>query len=394
MRLGVVISVMPEPSEQKDRDSAKSNGSPPDARKAAAAVEAPYRSVEAAPDKGARQVGRGLPENLPTAIEDAYKLVTFAASQGLTLKEEDVRAVLNAREALKTAELDVNAELGFWAAYRALSAAVQPVSVGSIQATNPLYGRDVRTLVFFGPWRRVSEARFAARRYSWFVAITLAIALILQVWWLIGTGALNQVELVELTLEKLTAEGKAGSQDISDLMDQLSAANVLLADFTLFDSLLLNALGGAEKATQLTSAVGSLLMRNQLSVIELFFMPILYGLLGAGTFVIRRISDEISKTAYDPEHLVIYNLRILLGGLAGLSAAWFLPVNVADATLAAGADPDTVNQITQDFLNAVGPWAAAFAAGYSVELLFAAMDRFVGAFAGGDRAGTRPVVKD
>jgi|tagenome__1003787_1003787.scaffolds.fasta_scaffold20728333_1 hypothetical protein len=98
------------------------------------------------------------------------------------------------------------------------------------------------------------------------------------------------------------------------------------------------------------------------SFIGKFLLPVLYGMLGAVAFVLRRLSDETQAPALlrDPRNR--YSLRVPIGALSGLAAGWLL--QPAAGTVA----------------SSLSPFAIAFVAGYSAELVFTAMDRIVSAF--------------
>ena len=91
-----------------------------------------------------------------------------------------------------------------------------------------------------------------------------------------------------------------------------------------------------------------------------FLLPVLYGMLGAIAFVLRRLSDD-QEVVRDPRNR--YSLRVPIGALSGLAAGWLLQPTAGTVT------------------SSLSPFALAFVAGYSAELVFAAMDRIVGAFA-------------
>jgi len=104
-----------------------------------------------------------------------------------------------------------------------------------------------------------------------------------------------------------------------------------------------------------------------------YLMPLLYGLLGAAAYVMRSLSKEISEVTFSNVSNVRFMLRLVLGMLSGISVGLILT-------------PDTLPTT----LSAVTPLALAFLAGYSVELLFLAMDRLISAFSS---EGTRSAVK-
>jgi uncharacterized membrane protein len=72
--------------------------------------------------------------------------------------------------------------------------------------------------------------------------------------------------------------------------------------------------------------------------------------------------SEINARTYREDSDTSYNLRIYLGILAGLAIGWFLSPN------AKGGEGGVLQALL------------AFLAGYSVELLFSAMDRLLDAF--------------
>lgn len=93
-----------------------------------------------------------------------------------------------------------------------------------------------------------------------------------------------------------------------------------------------------------------------------FLLPVLYGMLGAIAFVLRRLSDETVAGEETSALKRKYSLRVPIGALSGLAAGWLLQPSTGSVTAS------------------LSPFALAFVAGYSADLVFAAMDRIVGAF--------------
>ena len=98
-----------------------------------------------------------------------------------------------------------------------------------------------------------------------------------------------------------------------------------------------------------------------LQTLSSYILPLLYGLLGACAHILRTLTKQIQRVTFSADSLVAFRLRWPLGMLAGISVGWFF----GPETLPAG-------------LSALQPLALAFLAGYSVELLFTAMDKLVG----------------
>lgn len=101
-----------------------------------------------------------------------------------------------------------------------------------------------------------------------------------------------------------------------------------------------------------------------------FLLPLLYGMLGAIAYVLRRLSDETSGEARTLKRR--YSLRVPIGALSGLAAGWLL------------------QPATGSVSASLSPFALAFVAGYSADLVFAAMDRIVAAFSAPPSAPAQP----
>ncbi|MCP4108929.1 MAG: hypothetical protein GY749_25860 [Desulfobacteraceae bacterium] len=97
-------------------------------------------------------------------------------------------------------------------------------------------------------------------------------------------------------------------------------------------------------------------------VLHRYVLPLLYGLLGAMAYVLRKLSLKIRALTYEEDSNIRYGLRIQLGALSGLAVGWFIDAG------------------SSSLVSSLSPLAVAFLAGYSIEVLFAIMDRFISAF--------------
>ena len=95
-----------------------------------------------------------------------------------------------------------------------------------------------------------------------------------------------------------------------------------------------------------------------------YLFPLLYGLLGSLALILRSLGRDIRDVTYSEETRVRCRLRWPLGMLAGIAVGWF---SGASSVVAPG-------------LQDLQPLAFAFLAGYSVDLVFTGLDRFVAAF--------------
>jgi len=109
-----------------------------------------------------------------------------------------------------------------------------------------------------------------------------------------------------------------------------------------------------------------------LLVISRFFLPVIYGFMGATVFLVRKIYQEYNRESLSESSTVDFRLRFFLGGVAGLAVVWFLaPSNDPIAALAQPAPSAIAN---------LSPLVTSFIAGYAVELLFSVIDRVVSSF--------------
>jgi hypothetical protein len=94
------------------------------------------------------------------------------------------------------------------------------------------------------------------------------------------------------------------------------------------------------------------------------YLLLMMGWLGAHAYILRSMSKAISERSFAPNAGFGHIVRVGMGALAGIASSWLLkPGDVGGAQWAN-----------------LPVWALAFVAGYSTELVFAFMDRILGAF--------------
>jgi len=96
-----------------------------------------------------------------------------------------------------------------------------------------------------------------------------------------------------------------------------------------------------------------------LVVLQGYVLPLLYGILGAGTSILRILSKQIEKVIYSEGAGIQHLLRISLGALAGIMVGWFSFLLPNESS---------------SFLGSVSPLAIAFLVGYNIDLFFSMMD--------------------
>ncbi len=155
------------------------------------------QSDEAAQDSAPK--GYSSPPNSPRvevlekSIEEAEILVSFIAHKGTPAPDTEIQTIVAAAEQWRAGAWNVEKEVSFWTAFRALSEQVYPVTIESIQATMP---RGVRR----------PEAARSVTRYAWSTISVLIIALVCQVYWVIGSDLTGNIKQFQTELQQLKSE--------------------------------------------------------------------------------------------------------------------------------------------------------------------------------------------
>lgn len=330
-----------------------------------------------------------VPGDAPTreAIGDAQLLVAYAASHGIDLAPELVRNIVSAKELLALDLADPSTydrQSVFWDARNQLSKAVQPVTIASLKASTQT-GPMVLYRSLFGALSRsvrsgqpISPAERSVLWFRFLASLALFSLLVVQVYWVVGSRVISETadilsqvksnQLAVATLgvddprgQSLEAEGMALEKEISIRYGILKRWNVVWG-FPL-------QLFGYEATPVVENPAYEDLQRARLAgefvsqSIERYLLPLLYGWLGACLYVLRKLAQEIKNLSYTAEQDMLYRLRVYMGTLAGLIVVWFMPV--------AQADPN---------IKSLSVFAVALLVGYSIDLLFALLDRIINAF--------------
>jgi hypothetical protein len=109
-----------------------------------------------------------------------------------------------------------------------------------------------------------------------------------------------------------------------------------------------------------TSRQAQLAAQFVLAILQSYLLPLFYGILGAGTFVLRSLSKEIEDETFSDDKGIQHLLRVSLGALAGILVGWFSFLLPSE---------------TATFVGSISPLAIAFLVGYNIEVFFSLMDR-------------------
>ena len=357
-------------------------------------------------------------DDLSGALIDAKKLIRYASESGMLISGQIIKTILSSADEIGTDQWNDEKESAFWDAVSKLSKEVSPVTIESIQAT--LY-----------PTRSKSRA---GRETMWFSIITIIflVALIVcQIYWVIGNNVSSEInslreqnQKIELEidaikysmgklaislsdlknsekgesrtgevfydsnsgefLERLELNAKINDFEtrVGDMQKKLKekefehrknydflVANYRIlagwVDYVLVESKAVNVdPDKPDKEFILTWA------RSIIQAMSTYVLPMLYGLVGACAYILRSLFTEIRQVTFHGASIINHRLRLPLGMLSGVAIGWFFKAETLSSEL-----------------GSIQPLALAFIAGYSVELLFTAMDTLIGAFVRDEKKG-------
>ena len=331
---------------------------------------------------------------LAADVEGALLLLSYASQSDIELQPETANTLTRAKGLFAEGKLAGDDLASFYLAMQKLAVEAAPVTVAGLRAAMSSGAGGVG----FSTFSRgaLPESRKAIQWYWLWTVFWLIILVAVQIYWVVGSTALTSMkqlneernkaryELVALR-EKLpkgailenTADGKRLTETVENLRNRVDAYTRILLTWNKVQRFGLPESNG-KPATPLeessdssdketgSSRVDVILARTPFVLFALqgYLLPLLYGLLGACTYVLRMLSRDVRSFSYTPESHIRYKIRMVLGTLSGLAITWFF-------------EPGS------ETLKSLSPLALAFVAGYSVEILFAAMDRFVTAFSTG-----------
>ena len=353
----------------------------------------------------------------PEAVREARLLLHFASRHGILLEDKIVEKAVEAAyvEDAKAEDLENTKQIEreFWSAFQRLAEAVKPVTIESIEAIHDSSSIDKG---FYWLLRnRKPLARWSVAKYSFFAIVTLVSVISIQMYWVIGKSITNEIVRLEakiawLSQEKRSLESNDTSRaklasEVNTRVDELKAGIMestlwVEAAYTNLDSwnhawrtvwssvvtILRISLDKSNDKKQKQPSLGEEKTRRRIGVkaaefvleaLSTYIVPILYGLLGAFAYVLREIAKEVRAVTFSHRSRIRYSLRLSLGLLAGIAVGFIFAPDVDVGTVQEG-DPVLT-------LERLGPMALAFLAGYSVELVFAVMDRIVSSFGGENR---------
>ena len=320
---------------------------------------------------------------LNDAVHAANTLLYHAVSGGQELPAAVRDPIVKARVALDRHETLTDEDEGrFLEAYAKLAARVAPVTAATLDATSRRRGHRGRLGSFLG-LRPASDAQRLVTCFG-ILALSLIASIALGEWTLTFIRSIAAAEKQFATNSHEMREMNIRRDSIEDQIEMVRpSAGERTDSAAVLQSLEVRkdeakaklwALEYANRELRDTIDQGYATLEGVLIVnrdtlkyvsgplgiiFGSFLLPLVYGALGTCAFVLRSLFREMVDRTFDGRRTGEFTVRIFLGMLSGLTLQWL--VVRADGTVAGGVTPAVL----------------AFLGGYSVEMLFAAMDRLV-----------------
>jgi hypothetical protein len=327
-------------------------------------------------------------------VRGTQLMLQYVANKGLKISPEIINVITFTKEKIeRSKKLTPKEEAKFWIAYSELSNQIQPVTVKSLKCIREEFG------VYKGIFRKkkISYAERVQGKYRRWSSWVLFLVIVTQVVWLWQTYLFKQVSSTNKSLKVVYGKLYEKPNDHSSVVEAIELEGSLTIEKKKLHNLIqpfhllcknfhLECIvdpkkvaysGTYEKAKKYDILFEEGYLSNMqalnfsIEILSLYLLPIFYGLLGSCTYILRVIAYEIDKQIYVREHDIQYALRILLGTFAGFVIGWFIS---SDTEMQNGFSPAKLS-----------PFAIAFVAGYSVELLFTLLDKIVAVYSGAEK---------
>jgi hypothetical protein len=384
-------------------------------------VDTPIKSVET-PIKPTPKNDSKNSSTQPTEyIYEAELLLAYVAQNGLEIDNTIVSVIVNSKYWLEQGEWTPEREIQFWIAFNTIAKRVSPVSVASLKATSSTAAKSnilkdpCKRFNFYSLPRGSTFAKQSVNLYQKSTVWVLLILLLTHSYWLSESMLIAPILELQQQMGKTQEEkvNLAKQQADDPRINELAAKIIEYQNLFKAHSKMLRTCkplvslfascsvleepnispkeetGVPQKIEKSNESKSSAILEVELEALlqqkkfilanlQLFMLPLLYGLLGALVYVLRTLTIEIKTLTYTIESNISYRLRIQLGALAGLAIGWFTGPNASFSLDALSSE--TLFSSGGVSAQTLSPMALAFVAGYSVDVLFALMDRIIYAF--------------
>ncbi|MBQ4407214.1 MAG: hypothetical protein II852_09410 [Bacteroidales bacterium] len=327
-------------------------------------------------------------EIVNTKVYNAQMIISFMLDNGLDVDEPILRQVAEARETVNTPKWN-DVECKFMMTYNELVKRIYPVSIEMINNPSKIDKVELSGTIL-GKSNRESRKKKSAIIYSVITGFFVLLLLGVQIFYFLGSTRLNNINNTNAELEKtlfrqrelqiLTTSAPENLSYELELEDNVSKttelnnslqSNILLLEpwTKVISALTFNTrsnkdIDTKEKENMKTNIEVIQEAKGYALILGIYILPLLYGLIGGLTYVLREMRSDVRKYTLDKESTIKYILRIILGAVAGLSVGLFWS--------------DIENAQAVGFTSiSLSPMLLAFIAGYCVEHVLGFIDKII-----------------
>ena len=341
---------------------------------------------------------KNISQAIRKMVENSETMLSYILDKGIDIDRNVVETIVKSKYTLDQGEWTASCEIDFRMAYKELTKLIFPVTVESLIASLPSPKDKVGKIAqFLGRDHLGALSSRSVNIYTSLTCITMIMLMVIQIYFYLGSTRLNNIQQCNQKIaQKETrkaelmlvldngAENSAISLENENLENELFELNaekqcnieLLVPWIQYIRNITFNQNGNdivsdVENAENTTAAAEDALIasvetiqeaQSYLLILGIYILPLIYGLIGGFTFVLRELISEIRGLTFSRGTNTKYLLRIILGAIAGLSVGLFW---------------GDLEKTQQFGIASLSPMLLAFLAGYCVEYLFMFVEKFV-----------------
>ena len=336
-------------------------------------------------------------EQVSAAVTNAEIMLAYITEHGINISKEHVNNVVHSKYLLQNKQWSPEAEVDLRLTYNELTKLIAPVTIDSLIASKPMPrknpGKICRALNI---QNHMPLSQWSVTVYTFLSLFIMAILLLVQIYFFLGSTRMNHIQecnqkiaekqsrLNELMLvlnngaddSALALENEQLQNEMIEL-DNEKTSNIqhLIPWVDYLQNLV--TLSPKKKQAREEAALNAAQegvaantdtiqqAQSYLVIIGIYLLPLLYGIMGGLSFVLREITSEVRSLTFSRVTNTKYLLRIVLASLAGLSIGLFW---------------GDLEKTQQFGIASLSPMLLAFLAGYCVEYLFMFIEKVVTSF--------------
>lgn len=321
-------------------------------------------------------------------VNNASSMLSFIVNRGIDIDQDLIESVVNAKNQLAHNKWTQHTEIEFYMTYKELTKLIRPVTVNSL-ISSAVDNKPSFLGKLFGKQSRDSLAKRSVTSYTICTAISVILLLSVQIYFYLGSTRINNINNTYTEQDKIMERQKelsvilqnapdnlTYSSEMDDLgsryneLDNIRQSNIdLLSPWTQYirrltfnTTIRTDTMPKNDKMYIKANTAIIQEAKGYVLILGIYVLPLLYGVIGGFTFVLRELTSDIKNLTFSQESNIKYVLRIVLGAIAGLSVGLFW---------------GDIENVQTFGLSSLSPILLAFLGGYCVEYLLQFIEKIV-----------------